>query len=179
MKDIVITEFLEMVEEEHGLQMVEELIKKTNLPSKGVYTSFGNYSHLEIVSLVSALAKETNTTVNALLKKYGNFLFEVFIENYPSFFSHYTHVFDFLQAIDTTIHLEVLKRYPDAELPRMQTTAISASQLEMVYYSPRKMHELAIGLIEKAITYYNQEGKIETTEIEGDGAKVKILITLN
>jgi hypothetical protein len=43
MKGIVFTEFLEMVEQEFGYNMVDEMIENTDLDSKGVYTSIVIY----------------------------------------------------------------------------------------------------------------------------------------
>ena len=54
MKGIVFTEFLEMVEDRFSLDMVDDLIDDCDLPSGGVYTAVGTYSHEEIVALVSA-----------------------------------------------------------------------------------------------------------------------------
>ena len=43
MKGIVFTEFLEMVEEKYGLEMVDDIIENANLQSHGAYTSVGTY----------------------------------------------------------------------------------------------------------------------------------------
>ncbi|MBT8311465.1 MAG: hypothetical protein HKP23_01335, partial [Flavobacteriaceae bacterium] len=39
MKGIVFTEFLEMVEDKFGLEVVDTIIEKAELPSEGVYTA--------------------------------------------------------------------------------------------------------------------------------------------
>ena len=48
MKGIVFTEFLDLVEERFGLEMVDAIISQSKLESKGVYTSIGTYSFSEL-----------------------------------------------------------------------------------------------------------------------------------
>jgi len=96
MKGIVFTEFLEMVEDHFSIDMVDNLIDDCDLPSGGAYTAVGTYSHEEIVALVSALSKRTNTPVSQLLKVFGEHLFGQFAKNYSSFFSHTSNTLHFL-----------------------------------------------------------------------------------
>ena len=44
MKGIVFTEFLDLVEEKFGLEMVDAIISQSKLESKGVYTSIGVFA---------------------------------------------------------------------------------------------------------------------------------------
>lgn len=50
MKGMIFTEFLEMVEEKFSMEMVDQILSESDLPSGGIYTSVGNYPHTEIVS---------------------------------------------------------------------------------------------------------------------------------
>ena len=67
MKGIVFTEFLELVEDTFGLETVEEIIEKSNLPSKGAYTSIGTYAFSEMLSLLKHLSEKTNMAIDELL----------------------------------------------------------------------------------------------------------------
>jgi len=62
MKGVVFTELLKMVEEAHGLDMVDTIIEKSDLPSGGIYTAVGTYDHTEAVSLVVNLSEETGVS---------------------------------------------------------------------------------------------------------------------
>jgi len=44
MKGIVFTEFLELVENKFGLEMLDAIIEASNLESEGVYTRIGTYN---------------------------------------------------------------------------------------------------------------------------------------
>ena len=79
--------------------------------------------------------------------------------NYPVFFEH-KNSFEFLKTIDSHIHVEVKKLYPDAELPRFQYKE-SQNTLELEYSSERKLHMFALGLMEKTIDHYGEDINIE------------------
>jgi len=155
MKGIVFTEFFEMIEETFGLDMVDLLIEKTELPSGGVYTAVGTYSHTEIVSLVINLSKETGMEVNALLLAFGKHLYKALTKAYPVYLEGIDHPFDMLESVETKIHIEVVKLYPDAELPSFHCTRISENQLEMVYTSVRHFEDLCEGLIRGCLEQFN------------------------
>lgn len=179
MKGIVFTEFLEMVEESHGYEMVDTIITKSNLESEGVYTAVGTYPHHEMVALVSALSKETDTPIPKLLYVFGTYLFKTFTANYKEFFDASDNIFDFLESIEDYIHVQVLKLYPDAELPTFKTQSRTESDLRLVYYSERKMADLALGLVQSAIEYYGENATVEIQNMKEDGSKVLFIITKN
>jgi hypothetical protein len=179
MKGIVFTEFIDMVEEKFGLEVVDNIITKSKVESNGVYTAIGTYPHNEIIQLVTALSQEIDVPVRDLVKTYGRYLFGTFNKSYPAFFEKCDNAFDFLENVESYIHPEVKKIYPDAELPSFDSTRISETELEMIYSSPRKMFALADGLIEKTLVYYQQKGTVSHKLIKEDGSVVKFSIVLN
>jgi acyl carrier protein len=66
MKGIVFTEFLDLVEDKFGLEMVDTILSNSDLPSNGVYTAVGTYSFAEMVSLLTNLNKETGIAIDDL-----------------------------------------------------------------------------------------------------------------
>lgn len=179
MKGVVFTEFLEMVEEKFGLEVADAIITKSGVESNGVYTAVGTYNHNELIQLVAQLSIESDTPVQSLYKTYGTYIFGTFHSSYPSFFDECDNAFDFLENVESYIHPEVRKIYPDAELPRFDSNRISEVELEMIYTSPRKMFSMAEGLIEKTLVYYAQAGKVTHELIKKDGSEVKFRIELN
>lgn len=156
MKGMVFTEFLEMVEQQWSADLVDDLIDGCDLPSKGIYTAVGTYDHREIVQLVQALSARTAIAVPDLVQAFGGYLFGRFVVLYPQFFAAARTAFDLLASLDRYVHREVVKLYPDAEVPRFDTTRIDARTLEMIYRSPRGMEDLAEGLIRAAIAHYGE-----------------------
>ncbi|MER0439413.1 heme NO-binding domain-containing protein [Emticicia sp. W12TSBA100-4] len=176
MKGIVFTEFIEMVESKFGFDMMDDIIESANLPSGGIYTAVGTYDHTEMVQLVIGLSKRTEIPVDLLLKTYGKHLFRVFTTSYSHFFKNIDNVFDFFEQIDRYIHVEVQKLYPDAELPKFDTLRTDDT-LEMLYQSDRKMADLADGLIEAAIEYFQEAATVEKKNMNEDGSLVKFIIS--
>ena len=73
MKGVVFTEFLEMVEQKFGMDMVNDLIENNTLSSGGVYSSVGTYDHGEMVTLVMDLNKRSGIALPDLLKAFGGY----------------------------------------------------------------------------------------------------------
>lgn len=165
MKGIIFTEFGEMVESVFGFDTLDEIIERSDLPSGGNYTAVGTYDHGEIVSLVSNLSEVTETPVPDLLKAFGTYLFHRFAKLYPAFIEGEENALGFLSRVEDHIHVEVLKLYPQAELPRFDTRWISENELEMIYHSNKHLEDVAEGLIVGCLEHYGENGKIE----RGDG----------
>jgi len=176
MKGIVFTEFLDMVESKFGYETVDSIIENSNLESDGIYTSVGTYHHSEIVQLLMNLSDKTKTDSMVLLKTFGEYLFDSFLGAYPHFFSQQDNAFDFLESIDSHIHVEVLKLYPDATLPKFITEKEEDGTLRMIYKSERKMSALAEGLIERSIAHYKYPHSITKEVIKDDGSEVLFTI---
>ena len=178
MKGIVFTEFLEFVEDHHGILMVDKLITNSKLESKGIYSSVGTYDHSEMVQLVTWLSKETEVPIGKLLTIYGEHFFSVLHKSYPSFFDKITDCFEFLDTVDNYIHPEVLKLYPDAELPRFDTESMSANEMRLIYHSQRALYPFAEGIIIGLMNHFTQGTYTLKTElVEEDGRIVRFIIT--
>ena len=159
MKGIVFTEFIEMVEEKYSCRVVDSLLDSTTLESGGAYTAVGTYDHEELLRLVSALSDHSGIDAPNLVRAFGYHLLNRFSFAYPEYFE-FSGVFDFLEAVDGVIHVEVQKLYPDAELPGFKTQR-NGNTLEMEYHSPRGFSDLAHGLINGAIDLFGEEADLE------------------
>ncbi|MBK1832020.1 heme NO-binding domain-containing protein [Verrucomicrobiaceae bacterium R5-34] len=169
MKGIVFTEFLNMVEEAHGLDMVDTIIEKSDLASGGAYTAVGTYPHSEIVSLVVNLSQETSTEVSDLLKAFGQYMFHGLARAYPQFVEQSSDPLDFLEQVETYIHVEVRKLYPDAELPTFQCSRPNGpNELHMVYHSIRHMEDVCEGLIKGSLEHFNVEASVQRRPLEDE-----------
>jgi hypothetical protein len=160
MKGIVFTEFLEMVSDKFSSNMADDIIDDSALASGGAYTAVGTYDHGELVQMVGALSTRTGVPVPALVQTFGVHLFGRFHALYPSFFQGITTALDFLEGIESVIHTEVRKLYPDAQLPQFDCER-SADGLTMVYSSPRHFGDLAEGLIKGSVTYFGDPVRVD------------------
>ena len=176
MKGIIFTELLEMIETEYGPKLVNNVVDKLDSKSNGVYTSVGHYDHSELVGLIKNISNETEITMNDLMHQYGGFLFKKFISYYPAFFENVGHPFEFLESVDSYIHKEVIKLYPDAELPKFTCNILNTTSMEMIYISKRRMENFAKGLIEECLLYFEKTGTVEMTEINSETVRFLIEI---
>ena len=179
MKGIVFTEFLELVESKFGLATVNEIIEKSDLKSDGVYTSIGTYDFSEMLSLITNLSKKTNITIHDLLYTYGLHFFSVLEKSYPKIISNYKSPIELLSSIDSHIHVQVRKIYPDAELPKFEIMNQTQKSITLVYTSSRSMYAFALGLIEKTFHHYHKNASISYDLINNDGSMVKFVILEN
>jgi hypothetical protein len=164
MKGIVFTEFLDMVGDKFGENMVDDIIDDAQLPHSGAYTSVGTYPHTEIVALVTSLSKRTELSLDTLLEVFGHHLFGRFYQRYPTFMDSSPDALSFLMGIETIVHTEVRKLYPDAQLPQFETHRIGADQIQMNYRSAHDFSTLAVGLIKGCAEHYQCTLDIERSE---------------
>jgi len=178
MKGIVFTEFLDMVESKFSLDMVDQIIEKSNLESGGIYTAIGTYDHQEMVSLVTELHKATEIPVSELMNIYGQHVFGQFHKGYPMLFENVNDAFSLLESVHGYIHIEVLKLYPDAELPAFKTERINDTHLKMYYSSERAMGDFANGLILGCLEHYGEKGNVEMTRLNEKNTEILFDIKL-
>ena len=178
MKGIVFTEFIEFAEHELGPALIEETIAAQDLPSGGAYTSVGTYDHREMVQLLAALSKAAGTEMSDLLYGFGRYLFSRFVVAYPAFFEGVGSSLDFLERVDSHIHVEVKKLYPDAELPRFECQRPDRDNLILVYSSSRALPDLAEGLIAACGEHFGETLAIMREDLSaGSGRKVRFVIS--
>ena len=176
MKGIVFTEFLELVEDKFGLEMVDSIIENSNLESKGIYTSVGTYNFAEMVQLLKNLSDKTGISKDDLLLIYGEHFFNVLKQSYPQILDIYRDPIEMLASVEKHIHVEVRKIYPDAELPKFDVIEKSDNNLLMIYKSSRAMHYFGLGLMNKTFEHFNSKATIELEMINEDGTEVRFII---
>ncbi|SOE21726.1 Haem-NO-binding [Spirosomataceae bacterium TFI 002] len=178
MKGIVFTEFLEMVEEKFDYEMVDDILTMQELPSEGIYSAVGTYSHTEMVTLVTNLHEKTDIPLPILLETFGEYLFGSLQRAYGGLFSEITSGIELLNSIEHHIHVQVKKLYPDAELPTFKVLEKSDQRIVMEYYSERKMGDLAVGLIKGCMKHFNENVTVEKEMLSEDGKSVKFTVTM-
>tara|TARA_B110000046_G_C13010557_1_gene406470 strand:+ start:771 stop:1313 length:543 start_codon:yes stop_codon:yes gene_type:complete len=179
MKGIVFTEFLDLVEDKFGLEMVDKIISQSDLPSEAAYTTIGSYSFSEMLILLQNLSKNTGISIDKLLLVYGEHFFNVLEKSYPGIFATYKDPIDMLSSIENHIHIEVKKIYPNAQLPLFIVLEKRADFLVMIYKSSRAMHHFGLALMNKTFEYFNATATIEIEKIKEDGTEVKFIIKKN
>jgi hypothetical protein len=179
MKGIIFTEFLDLVEDKFGLEMVDKIINSSNLESGGIYTSVGTYKFSEMLQLLQHLSANTDISIDDLLLVYAEHFFGIIETSYPGLLATYSDPIEMLSSIENHIHVEVRKIYPDAELPTFEVLEKTDDNLVMIYKSSRAMHHFGLGLMNKTFEHFNSKASIVLEKLKEDGTEVKFVINKN
>ncbi|MDH3716479.1 MAG: heme NO-binding domain-containing protein [Planctomycetota bacterium] len=180
MKGIIFTEFLEMVEDRFGLEMVDRIIEQSDLESSGAYTAVGTYGHDELLQLVCQLSASLAIPVPDLVRAFAHHLFKSFTSTYPYVLEGLNSSIEMLQNVEDFIHVEVKKLYPDAELPTIGFRKLREDCWELTYRSRRPFADLCEGLIEACINHFGDDVHLEREDLdvdEGSAARFILHVT--
>lgn len=160
MKGVIFVELIKMAEDAFGEETVDQVLERADLENDGAYTTVGNYPCSELIKIVVAFSAHSGLSPETLQRKFGHWLMDYFVAHYPEFFADKTTAFALLESLDQEIHVEVKKLYPEAELPRFDTTRHSPTHLEMIYSSPRPLEVFCEGMIEACLKLFDETGTI-------------------
>lgn len=156
MRGVVFTELIEFVEEALGFEVADEMIAKAKLEHAGVFTQGGNYPFTDMVKILTALSEITGKAPNELLHIFGQHLFKVLVKLYGKDIKENNSALEFIDSVESYVHVEVKKLYPDAELPTFTTTDKDENSLTLIYASEKRLEAFAQGLMEACGEYFNE-----------------------
>lgn len=166
MKGMVFTELLDMAETAIGEEDVDAILDELDLTNDGAYSAVGNYPCRELMMIVSKVSDRTGLPVEQLQQMFGHHMLRRFSETYPQFFEGKATLMDMLEAIESEVHVEVRKLYPDAELPSFATRRIGPSEMVMTYRSARPLEAFCHGLIEACAGHFGTPVEVERRDLE-------------
>jgi hypothetical protein len=170
-KGIVFTEFMDHVEAGHGHQFLDDVIESSDAETKGGYTAVGTYPCAELVQLISVFSSKTGLNIPEILIGFGKQLAVTFKRDFPSYFDEIDY-FDFVECVENRIHVDVLKLYPDAELPRFETVERTSEKLVIDYISSRALEHLALGLFQGTAAEFGESISIEMDTYTREGTRI-------
>jgi hypothetical protein len=157
MKGIIFNELEAMVTEVLGADAWDTLITQTALETKdGVFVGPKTYPDADLFALVGTASKVTGKPAAELVTMFGRFLFPALAKKYPMFIKPGMTAKSFLLSVDKVIHVEVRKLHSDTVLPVLRYEDPAPDRLVVLYQSPRKLCDLAVGLIDGVGTYFKQ-----------------------
>lgn len=169
MKGIIFNIVEEVISETAGPETWDELLILTEL--SGIYTSLGSYPDKELMDLVAAAARLSDTPTPALLQLVGRDAIPLLYERYPKFFDDTPDAKTFILSLNTIIHPEVRKLYAGASCPHFDFVEASDA-LTLGYNSPRKLCHLALGFIAGLARHYGEHIAMEQATCMHDGASM-------
>lgn len=176
MKGIIFTEFMELVEREFGLTVLNNILDAAD--DSGVYTAVGSYDHQQLLRLIHALSHVTGMPTAELQQHFGEAVFAHLLASLPphaSLIKSQT-CFQFIRHVEEYIHVEVKKLYPDANPPRFSFLFETEQRLEMNYQSGRCMAHVCFGLIQGCARHFGEQIDVEMTALDESGSKVNFVL---
>ena len=167
MKGIIFTAFINHVENRFGMDIAEQMISSSDLPSGGAYTSVGTYEPGELAAMLVNLAELTSTDVSTLLKEFGHNLFSHLAKSYPEIVNYAVDSFSLISSVDNQIHVEVQKLYPDSALPKFTYEMLGPDQMLLTYQSSRGLADLAEGLLLGCFDFFNERAELAREDLSG------------
>lgn len=166
MKGIVFNELLELVDAE--LPGAAARLGETR------YGSLASYPDHELLALVGRVSEATGVPAREILTRLGTRLFRTFATLYPVFLDGVESALELLGGIETYVHGEVKKLYPDAEFPRFEVHVPAPGRLEMIYRSSRPLADLADGMIRGCVAWFGDPidvGRQDLDDADGRAAR--------
>ncbi len=170
MKGAIFTILQDMIEDQMGIDVWQDIISTSDLPSGGVYTSAQHYDDEEVFVIVGALAEKTGLPAEQLLEAYGEYLFDKLHSSLPSDMRLPESYFDYLESVHTQIHVEVRKLDANASLPELALINRSETAATLEYRSKLKLCYLAIGLLKGSATFFNENVNVSMPRCMHEGA---------
>lgn len=176
MLGIIFTNLVEMIETTISYEMADEILEEANLSSDGIFTSVGHYPLEDVVEIVTLLSQKTEIPPDELIFAFGKYLFVKLIEGHKHIVRPDADLFDLLAELDSNIHVEVLKLYPNATLPTFTVVKREKEMIDMIYQSPRQLETLASGLIHGGAEYFKTEVTVDMNVLEKSPYRVQLTV---
>ena len=165
MKGILFTEFLAFAEGELGPDIADQLTAE----GRGDYRPGATYEAGELEALIQRAATLSTRPTSELLRRFGASLFGRFAALYPVFFHDADSAVGFVARLDTFVHGELLKLYDDVQFPQMHCERPAPGRVEITYRSPRRLADLAEGLMRGCIAHFGDAIELERTDLASAG----------
>jgi hypothetical protein len=179
MKGTLFVELLSLIESKYGLEVLDAVIEAggSSLSTSGAYTRVGNYPHEEIFTLATAVCKVSGDSLESLLDDFANSMVCAFHRMHPAFFAENPDILDFLDALESQIHTEVRKLYPDAKPPLVLARRIDKDSMEISYQSSRPLAPMAIALTRATAEFLNQPVSIEVINLAANHKEMMMKVS--
>jgi hypothetical protein len=103
-------------------------------------------------------------------------LFAALLKKHPNLVSHYKTPMDLVASIESHIHVEVKKIYPDAQLPTFDLEERTDNKLVMIYKSNKALYMMGKGLMLETFKLFNVPVNVNIEKLNTDGTEVRFII---
>jgi hypothetical protein len=169
-------ELKKFVEAKHGTDAWKAVLKDAGLSNK-IFLANAVYPDQEIVAIVTAASKLTNTPAEHILENFGEFIVPDLMDMFRVLINPKWKTMEMLLNTETTIHTVVRLKNPGAEPPRLQFTQTGPNRLKFNYDSPRQMSAVAKGIMKGVAKHYGETIEIQERKYASGSSEMMITIT--
>ncbi|WP_299495367.1 heme NO-binding domain-containing protein [uncultured Shewanella sp.] len=175
MTGIIFIEFIKIVKTNFGTEIFEAMTKAAD--DNALFIKTESYSHQRLFNLINALSKLTHIASEDLLALTGQQVFLPLLLSLPIKMGSINNTIDFIIHVETYIHHEAQKLYPNATMPTFDFIFISSNQLIMDYISPRCLGYICFGLLKGCAEYFQEKINITLQLMNESGSHVRFNLT--
>ena len=183
MKGMIFNQLEDMLTETAGSDAWDEVVSRATLQTAdGAYAGPKVYPDSDLMSLVESASGYTKIPIPDLVRAFGRYMFPRLARRFPQFLKSGMSAKSFLVSVDRVIHVEVKKLHQDAELPHFSYQDDRPNEMTMVYRSPRKLCDLAAGLIDGVGAHFGEtidQQHVECTKRGADACRFRLRFTGN
>lgn len=160
MKGMIFNIFEDFICENWSVELYEEIFSRCPLKTKEPFVGPKTYPDVDFIAILKKTCEILEVDVEEGLRAFGKFAFIKLQQKYPYLINDEAGARNFLLTLDSVIHAEIKKIYPEAELPGFSYQDLSESQLIMIYKSKKQLCSLVEGLLEGVADYFDTEIKV-------------------
>jgi predicted hydrocarbon binding protein len=174
MHGIIFVELQRFVERDLGPTAWHRVVKAANLGNR-VFTSVSDYPDRELFTLVEAASKVTGKSAAEILEAFGTFIAPDLLRMYAVLIKPDWKTLDVIENTEAVIHAVVRLNQPGAKPPVLKTTRIAQEEIELRYESPRKLCQLARGIMKGIAARYDDNIVIDERTCMLRGARACVI----
>ena len=174
MHGLIFSELRRFVEERAGAGTWPRVCVEAGV-ERALHRDTETYPNAELVALVEAASRITGTTVSLLLEDFGAHLVPGLFATYMPAPPPEWGALDLLEHAERHCHTAVRQRDAIANPPRLRVRRLSASEVQVVYASPRRMCHIARGIARGVLTRYRVSGSVSESSCMHRGDAVCLI----
>lgn len=146
----------------------ERVVSVANLPATA-YSPVAEYPDGEATALIAAASQLAGKSLGEFFEEFGAALAPELLAMYPATVHPEWKTLDLVVNAEEVIHSVVRRRNPLAKPPVLRCARYSTDEVRLVYASPRKLCQIAKGIIRGVARHYQEEVSITDESCMNDG----------
>ena len=156
------------MEKRRGPSSWGRVVSLANLSAKA-YSPVAEYPDSEAAALISAASQLAGKPFGEFLEEFGEALAPELLAMHPGLVQPEWKTLDVIMNAEEIIHAVVRRRNPAAKPPVLRCARYSDDEVQLVYASPRKLCQIAKGIIRGVARHYQEEVSINDHSCMNDG----------